>query len=231
VRLQERHEASEARLAEIRRRKRDEAKTEAERLERLAAFGGPNYDPLNKHKQEFLLVKVRAQQQFERDMAKRAEVRAHILSHPDLKAQATALMETRGVPRIKPPPIHDFVGPAPPPPDAAAAAAADVGRPKEVKQLSIWEETKFVTDRGMVEAEERAYERRKRQFCADLAACVRSVAARATPALQPTCASLFEVWLVRKGHWHQCIITLIRLDFANRNQVRYGTLLSFSCRT
>ncbi len=55
--------------------RRSDLQNEAERLERLAAFGGPNYDPLNKHKQEFLLVKVRAQQQFENEMAKRAEVR------------------------------------------------------------------------------------------------------------------------------------------------------------
>ena len=99
-------------------------------------------------------------------------------------------MQTRGVPRIKPPPIHDLVGPAPPPPDASTP---DLGKPKEVKQLSIWEETKFVTDRAMVEEQERAYERRKRHFCADLAACVRSVVARAPPELQPTCASLFEL--------------------------------------
>ena len=88
------------------------------------------------------------------------QVRSHVLSHPDLKAQAATIMIERGVPPMLKAPIHNLTMPVT---AASLAAHSSAGGdalkpPAPPKALSIWEETKYVTERSLVEQQERAYE-------------------------------------------------------------------------
>jgi hypothetical protein len=154
MRLEDRAAAREKAAAELKRQKKLNAAKSAEDLKRLSEFGGPDYDPLSKHKQgmfvipyfhslaiifktfflffsEWLLVQARARDSLAAAMQRRAEVRSHVMSHPDLKAQAATILQERGVPAI----------PRAPHTEEQEIILA----PQAPKQLSIWEETKFFT--------------------------------------------------------------------------------------